>query len=191
MVFPRKFTFGSGTFSKRNSRISTPASIAMSGFRGLPVPSFFIASGTGDVPDGYEPPGASTLDRGEVQTQLLRPASGGVRGPGLLSPVSPGGLLGLPCGLPCRVLGLLGGLSGGVLHLSRQLAGLIGGLASHLLSLPDRLSSRVLGLLGGLARGPVLGFHRLGRFYHVAHDDASVAACALDPREVHAPLLRL
>src|SRR5215217_1368293 len=151
LVFPRKFTSGSGTFSKRNSRISTLASIAMSGFRGLPVPSFFIASGTGDVPDGYEPSGASTLDRGEVQTQLLRPASGGVRGPGLLSPVSPGGLLGLPCGLPCRVLGLLGGLSSGVLRLSRQLTGLICCLASRLLDLVGRLPGRVLNSLGNLA----------------------------------------
>src|SRR5829696_528007 len=147
MVFPRKFTFGSGTFSKRNSRISTPASIAMSGFRGLPVPSFFIASGTGDVPDGYEPPGASTLDRGEVQTQLLSPASGGVRGPGLLSPVSSGGLL----GLPCRVLGLLDGPAGRILGLARHLSGLIRSLARGVLDLLDGTTGGVLHTLGNLA----------------------------------------
>src|SRR5829696_7012967 len=132
MVFPRKFTFGSGTFSKRNSRISTPASIAMSGFRGLPVPSFFIASGTGHVPNGYEPPGASTLDRGEVQTQLLSPASGGVRGPGLLSPGPAGRILGLARhlsglirSLARGVLDLLDGTTGGVLHTLGNLAHLV------------------------------------------------------------------
>src|SRR5215218_3011111 len=176
MVFPRKFTFGSGTFSKRNSRISTLASIAMSGFRGLPVPSFFIASGTGDVPDGYEPPGASTLDRGEVQTQLLRPASGGLRGPGLLSPVSPGGLLGLTCGLPGGVLclsrhllRLVGHLTGGVLRLLSSLArcvlGPLHGPARCRLGLARHLS----GLVRGLARGAL---HALGYLAHLIRDPA-------------------
>src|SRR5829696_7191140 len=165
MVFPRKFTFGSGTFSKRNSRISTPASIAMSGFRGLPVPSFFIASGTGDVPDGYEPPGASTLDRGEVQTQLLRPASGGVRGPGLLGAVSPCSLLGLP---GC-ILGLLHGPACHVLSLTSHLSGSLLGLAC-------RLSGSVLRLLGGPTSGVL---HALGNLAHLIRDTAERASTLL------------
>ena len=40
----------------------------------------------------------------------------------------------------------------------------------------------------GLASGPGLVFHRLGRLYHVADDDTSVTARALDLREVYAPL---
>src|SRR5215212_2449775 len=94
------------------------------------------ASGTCDVPNGYEPPGASTLDRGEVQTQLLRPASGGVRGPGLLSPVSSGGLL----GLPCRVLGLLHGPAGRILGLARGVLHALGNLA-HLIRNPSQGAS--------------------------------------------------
>ena len=46
----------------------------------------------------------------------------------------------------------------------------------------------------GLASGPILAasvFHRLGGLHHVADDDTSVAARALDLREVYAPLLCL
>src|SRR5829696_5804594 len=103
-VFPRKHTSGSGTSSKRSSRILTSASSAMSGFRGLPVPSFFMASGARHVLDGYEPPGARASDCGEVYPQLLRFAPGGVCDPRPLGSVSPSGLL-----------PLLGRLSGGVL----------------------------------------------------------------------------
>ena len=97
-----------------------------------------------------------------------------------MSCTCPGGLTCLVGCLARRVLGLLGRLP-------------IGSLTRHLLGLPGGLSGRVLGLLGGLARGPVLAglFHGLGRFDHVADDDTSVAARALDLREVHAPLLRL
>ena len=117
----------------------------MSGFRGLPVPSFFIASGTGDVPDGYEPTRARSLDLGEVQAQLLSPAPGGVRGLGLII-ASPGGLLSLVRGLSGGVLGLarylarrvlrlLSGPAGRFLRLARNLARLVGGLPGHILRL--------------------------------------------------------
>ena len=83
----------------------------MSGFWGLPVPSFFMASGTRHVLDGYEPPRARALDRGEVYAQLLRSTPGGVCGPRLLCSVSPGGLPGLIGDLPglsCACCGLPG-----------------------------------------------------------------------------------
>jgi hypothetical protein len=138
----------------------------------LPVPSFFIASGTSDVPDGYEPPGASTLDRGEVQTQLLRPASSGVRGPGLLGTVSPCSLLGLP---GC-ILGLLHGPACRVLSLTSHLSSSVLGLACHLLGLASRLSGSVLGLLGGPASGVL---HALGYLAHLVRDPAQRASTLL------------
>src|SRR3712207_5536103 len=134
-VFPWKHTSGSGTSSKRSSRILTSASSAMSGFCGLPVPSFFMASGAHHVVDGYEPPRARAFDRGEVYPQLPRSTPGGVSGPGLLAALllASSGLLGrLPRGLlsllGCLsgcVLSLLGGLTGVILVLARHLAGLI------------------------------------------------------------------
>src|SRR5215212_9637061 len=136
-VFPRKRTFGSGTSSKCSSRILTSASSAMSGCSGLPVPSFFIASGANHVIDGYEPPRARASDRGEVYPQLLSFTPGGVCGPRFLGSVSPGGLpplLGclarhLPSllgRLPHRLLALLGRLACRVLHALRYLPDLIG-----------------------------------------------------------------
>src|SRR5215217_6531414 len=246
----------------------------MSGFCGLPVPSFFMASGARHVLDGYEPPVARALDSGEVYAHLLRPASGGVRDPRLLGSFSPGGLpygllslLGcLTGGVPSLlgrlpdligdsahktsdaalllaalllaaagepaygVLDALDGLSGltrdltgGVLSLARYLSDLIGGLSCCLLSLSDCLSGGVLSLLGCSSRGvlylsnslsggilrslrgrsggtvlrdfglllasPVS--HRLGRLHHVADDDTSVGARALDLREVYTQLFCL
>jgi hypothetical protein len=89
----------------------------------------------------------------------------------------------------------------GVLHTLDGLPGLIGclsgrvlGLACHLLSLPGGPSGHGLRSLRSLCSGSVfhrLGFHRLGRLYNVTYYDASVAASALDLREVYAPLPRL
>jgi hypothetical protein len=108
------------------------------------------------------------------------------------------GLTGLVRCLTGRVLGLLGSLlsllgysSCGVLSLACYLTGLIGDLSRDLLGLPGSLSSRVLRSLHGLASGPILAgpvFHLLGRLYHVADDDTSVAARALDLCEIYAPL---
>src|SRR5918995_1348181 len=138
-VFPRKHTSGSGTSSKRSSRILTSASSAMSGFCGLPVPSFFMASGAHHVVDGYEPPRARAFDRGEVYPQLLRSTPGGVCGPRLLAALllASSGLLGR---LPHGLLSLLGCLSGGVLSLLGGASGNVLGLARHLAGLIRDLS---------------------------------------------------
>src|SRR3712207_1391230 len=112
-VLPWKHTSGSGTSSKCSSRILTSASNAISGFCGLPVPSFFMVSGANHVVDGYEPPGARAFDRREVYPQLLRSTPSGVCCPRLLGATS--GLLGC---LPHSLLSLLGRLSGGVLSLA-------------------------------------------------------------------------
>src|SRR5829696_7700040 len=159
-VFPRKHTSGSGTSSKRSSRILTSASSAMSGFCGLPVPSFFMASGAHHVVDGYEPPRARAFDRGEVYPQLLRSTPGGVCGPRLLSALllASSGLLGR---LPHGLLSLLGCLSGGVLSLARYLSDLIGGLSRCLLCLARHLTGGVLGLLGCSSRGVLYLLNRL------------------------------
>src|SRR5215212_5202220 len=125
-VFPRKRTFGSGTSSKCSSRILTSASSAMSGCSGLPVPSFFIASGANHVIDGYEPPRARASDRGEVYPQLLSFTPGGVCGPRFLGSVSPGGLPPLLGCLACHLLALLGRLACRVLHALRYLPDLVG-----------------------------------------------------------------
>src|ERR671920_720112 len=87
-------------------------------------------------------------------------------------PVAPGSLLSLSGRLASGVLGLLGGRTGRLLRLARNLACLV----------------------GGLTRGPVIAglcLHRFGRLYHVADDDASVATSAFDLREVNTPLPRL
>jgi len=93
---------------------------------------------------------------------------------------------------------LSGGLADGVLSLAGYLSDLICCLSSRLLGLSDRLTCRVLHLLGCSSRsvlyllnsllpdGPVA--HRLGCLDHVADNDTSVAARALDRREVHAQL---
>src|SRR5215212_6847957 len=128
LVFPSKRTSGSGTSSKCSSRILTSASSAMSGFCGLPVPSFFMASGARHVFDGYEPPVARALDSGEVYAHLLRPAFSGVRDPRLLGSFSSGGL-------PYGLLSLLGRLPGGILGLARHLSGLIRDLTGGVLGL--------------------------------------------------------
>src|SRR5918993_1698545 len=138
-VFPRKRTSGSGTFSKCNSRILTSASSAISGFCGLPVPSFFMASGTRHILEGYEPPRARAFDCREVYAELLRFTPGGVRGLRLIASGSASG-----------ILGLLGSTSGSVLSLVRYLPGLVGGLPSGLLDLSRCLLSRVLYALRGL-----------------------------------------
>src|SRR5215210_9192895 len=122
MVFPRKRTSGSGTTSKCNSRILTSASNAMSGFCGLPVPSFFMTSGTRHVLDGYEPPRARAFDRRKVYPQLLRFAPGGVCGPRLLCSISLSDLPSLVGDLPGSVLRLLGGLSRSFLCLACYLS---------------------------------------------------------------------
>src|SRR5918995_1198962 len=153
-VFPWKRTSGSGTSSKCSSRILTSASSAMSGFCGLPVPSFFMALGVHHVADGYEPPRARAFDRGEVYPQLLRSTPGSVCSPrllgssGLLSRL-PHGLLSLLGYLTGCVLSLLGRSSGGVLGLARHLAGLIGYLPRCLLGLACHLSD----LIGDSAQG--------------------------------------
>src|SRR5919199_5511658 len=125
-VFPLKSTSGCGVFSKRSSRILTPASIAMSGFCGLPVPSFFNASGSNHVVDGYEPPRARASNRREVYPQLLRLTPGGVCGLRF-----PSCLLSLLGRLPNGVLGLLGRLPGSVLHALRRLPYLVGHSAQN------------------------------------------------------------
>src|SRR3712207_5898006 len=107
----------------------------MSGFCGLPVPSFFTASRARNVPDGYEPAGPSAPYPGEVHAQLLCPAPGGVCGPRFLGTASASGLLSLLCRLSSSILGL-----------ARHLAGLIGGLPRHLLGLVGGLARDVLGL---------------------------------------------
>jgi hypothetical protein len=89
-----------------------------------------------------------------------------------------GGLLGLPDCLTCCVLGLLGCSSRGVLYLSNNLSG------SILRSLRGLSGGTVPRDFGPLLAGPVS--HRLGRLYHVADDDTSVGARALDLREVYA-----
>src|SRR5918997_1177785 len=203
MVFPRKRTSGSGTSSRCNSRILTSASNAMLGFCGLPVPSFFMTSGTRHVLDGYEPPRARAFDRGQVYPQLLRSTPGGVCGLRLLCSVSLSDLIGLIGDLSGNLLSLLGCLPCGVLGLTGYLSCLVGGLPCSLLGLACCLSCGVLGLTGslsshvlrslpGLASGPILAgpvFHLLGCLYHVADYDASVAARTLDLGEVYAPLL--
>jgi hypothetical protein len=88
-----------------------------------------MASGTHHVLDGYEPSGARTLDCGEVHAQLLRLTPGGVRDPRLLGSISPGGL------------------TGGVLRLTRYLSSLISDLTGGVLSLLSRLSGGVLNTL--------------------------------------------
>jgi hypothetical protein len=115
----------------------------MSGFRGLPVPSFFMASGANHVLYGYEPPGARAFERGEVYPQLPRSTPGGGRGPRFLGSVSRG-LLPLLGRLSGGVLGLLGCPACGLLGLARNLAGLIGGLSRYLLGLTGRLAGCVL-----------------------------------------------
>src|ERR687897_908462 len=159
-VFPRKRTSGSGTFSKCSSRILTSASSAMSGFCGLPVPSFFIASGTRHILEGYKPPRTRALNLGEVHAHLLGFTPGGVCGLRLLGSLPSDGALGLLGSL----LSLLGYSSCGVLSLARHLTGLVGGLSRDLLGLPGSLSSGVLRSLHGLASGPILAgpvFHLL------------------------------
>src|SRR5918993_2332377 len=214
-VFPRKRTSGSGTFSKCNSRILTSASSAISGFCGLPVPSFFMASGTRHILEGYEPPRARAFDCREVYAELLRFTPGGVRGLRLIASGSASGILGLPdllgdptertsalllaacepaygiLNAPDGLPGLIGCLTGCVLGLLGGSASGVLGLACYLPGLLGDLSGRVLRSLHGLASrlftaGPV--FHRLGRFHHVADDDTAVAARALDLRQVYAPL---
>src|ERR687894_123567 len=150
MVFPRKRTSGSGTSSRCNSRILTSASNAMLGFCGLPVPSFFMTSGTRHVLDGYEPPRARAFDRGQVYPQLLRSTPGGVCGLRILCSVSLSDLTGLIGDLSSNLLSLLGGLPCGVLGLPRYLTGLIGGLPCNLLGLPSSLPRGVLQALHGL-----------------------------------------
>src|SRR5919199_6554063 len=151
-VFPLKSTSGCGVFSKRSSRILTPASIAMSGFCGLPVPSFFNASGSNHVVDGYEPPRARASNRREVYPQLLRLTPGGVCGPR-----HPGCLLSLLGRLPNGVLGLLGGLPRSVLHALRHLPYLVGDSAHKtsdttlLLAAAGEPAYCVLDALGGLS----------------------------------------
>src|SRR5215210_951261 len=150
MVFPRKRTSGSGTSSKRNSSILTSASKAMSGFCGLPVPSFFMTSGTRHVLDGYEPPRARAFDRGQVYPQLLRSTPGGVCGLRLLCSVSLSDLSCLIGDLPGNLLSLLGCLPCSVLGLTRYLSCLIGGLPCNLLGLSSSLPRSVLHALHGL-----------------------------------------
>src|SRR5918994_666110 len=142
-VFPRKRTSGSGTFSKCSSRILTSASSAMSGFCGLPVPSFFIASGTRHILEGYKPPRTRALNLGEVHAHLLGFTPGGVCGLRLLSS---DGVLGLLSSL----LSLLGYSSCGVLSLARHLTDLVCGLSDSLLRLSRCLSGRILHALRGL-----------------------------------------
>src|ERR671910_3525965 len=139
-VFPWKRTSGSGTSSKCSSCILTSASSAMSGFCGLPVPSFFMALGAHHVPNGYEPPRARAFDRGEVYPQLLRSTPGGVCSPRLLGS---SGLLGR---LPHGLLSLLGCLAGGLLSLLGRSSGGILGLARHLACLIGYLPRCLLGL---------------------------------------------
>ena len=116
----------------------------MSGFCGLPVPSFFMTSGTRHVLDGYEPPRARAFDRGEVYRptsplyvwRRLWPSAPLLRLPSDLS-----GLIG---DLPSSVLHLLCCLACGVLGLTRYLSGLVGGLACNLLGLSSSLPRGVL-----------------------------------------------
>src|SRR5215217_5631123 len=145
-VFPRKRTSGSGTSSKCSSRILTSASSAMSGFCGLPVPSFFMASGARHVLDCYEPPVARALDSGEVYAHLLRPASGVVRDPRLLCSFSPGGL-------PYGLLSLLGCLTGGVPSLLGRLPDLIGDSAHKTSDAALLLAALLLAAAGEPAYG--------------------------------------
>src|SRR5829696_6048476 len=135
LVFPSKRTSGSGTSSKCSSRILTSASSAMSGFCGLPVPSFFMALGAHHVPDSYEPPRARAFYRGEVYPQLPRSTPGGVCGPRLLGSAS---------------LLAAGQAAYGLLGLARHLAGLIRDLAGGVLDLLGCSSSGILSLAGRL-----------------------------------------
>src|SRR5918994_6098977 len=145
-VFPRKRTSGSGTFSKCSSRILTSASSAMSGFCGLPVPSFFMASGTRHILDGYKPSRTRPLNLGEVHAHLLGFTPGGVCGLRLLDSLSSDGVLGLLGSL----LSLLGYSSCGVLSLACHLSGLVCGLSDSLLRLSRCLSGRILHALRDL-----------------------------------------
>src|SRR5215212_6507873 len=79
-------------------------------------------------------PGAFHL--GEVHTQLLGLTLGGLSGVGLF--------------LPGRILGLLSGLTGGILRALRGLPGLVGNLTCGVLGLSGRLTGGILDALHGL-----------------------------------------
>src|SRR5215212_198310 len=79
-------------------------------------------------------PGAFHL--GEVHTQLLGLTLGGLSGVGLF--------------LPGRILGLLSGLTGGILRALRGLPGLVGNLTCGILGLSGRLTGGILDALHGL-----------------------------------------
>src|SRR5215213_1901915 len=128
------------------------------------IPRLRIRGGL-HVADRDLSPDPRAFHLGEVHTQLLGLTLGGLSGVGLFLPGRILGLLsgltggvlgalrglpGLIGGLPCRVLGLLGRPLGGILRPLRGLPSLVGNLTCGVLGLSGRLTGGILDALHGL-----------------------------------------